>query len=111
MKADQYGQNNQAPEYFFAHNHNIARSRSGGTRYQRVSDLSEDLTIIALDVNCSDDDLERSIEDVFDELIVDALDTVQDESLEDALVRSNLGCIVKTIDSMLTYKKLEKFIQ
>ena len=75
------------------------------------ADLSEDLTIIALDVNCSDDDLERDIEDVFDELIVDALDTVQDESLEDALVRSNLGCIVKTIDSMLTYKKLEKFIQ
>ena len=35
----------------------------------------------------------------------------KDESLEDALIRSNLGCIVKTIDSMLTYKKLEKFIQ
>ena len=35
----------------------------------------------------------------------------KDESLEDALVRSNLGCIVKRIDSMLTYKKLEKFIQ
>ena len=30
----------------------------------------------------------------------------KNESLEDALVRSNLGCIVKTIDSMLTYKKL-----
>ena len=30
----------------------------------------------------------------------------KDESLEDALVRTNLGCIVKTIDSMLTYKKL-----
>ena len=28
------------------------------------------------------------------------------ESLEDALVRSNLGCIIKTIDTMLTYKKL-----
>ena len=28
------------------------------------------------------------------------------ENLEDALVRSNLGCIVKTIDTMLTYKKL-----
>ena len=35
----------------------------------------------------------------------------KNESLEDALVRSNLGCIVKTIDSMLTYKKLEKFFQ
>ena len=35
----------------------------------------------------------------------------KDESLEEALVRSNLGCIVKTIDSMLTYKKLEKFVQ
>ena len=35
----------------------------------------------------------------------------KDESLEDALIRSNLGCIVKTIDSMLTYKKLEKFVQ
>ncbi len=30
----------------------------------------------------------------------------KDESLEDALVRSNLGCIIKTIDTMLTYKKL-----
>ena len=30
----------------------------------------------------------------------------KDESLEDALVRSNLGCIVKTIDTMLTYKKI-----
>ena len=30
----------------------------------------------------------------------------KNESLEDALVRSNLGCIVKTVDSMLTYKKL-----
>ena len=35
----------------------------------------------------------------------------KDESLEDALVRSNLGCIVKTIDSMLTYKKLEHLVQ
>ena len=35
----------------------------------------------------------------------------KDESLEDALIRSNLGCIVKTIDSMLTYKKLEKLVQ
>ena len=30
----------------------------------------------------------------------------KNENLEDALVRSNLGCIVKTIDTMLTYKKL-----
>ncbi len=45
------------------------------------ADLSEDLTVISLDVNCSDDDLERDIEDVFDELAVDALEMVQDESL------------------------------
>ena len=35
----------------------------------------------------------------------------KNESLEDALIRSNLGCIVKTVDSMLTYKKLEKLVQ
>ena len=45
------------------------------------ADLSEDLTITSLDVNCSDDDLERDIEEVFDELAVDALEIVQDESL------------------------------
>ena len=45
------------------------------------ADLSEDLTVTSLNVNCSDDDLERDIEEVFDELAVDALETVQDENL------------------------------
>ena len=45
------------------------------------ADLSEDLTVMSLDVNCSDDALERDIEDVFDELAADALKIVEDESL------------------------------
>lgn len=45
------------------------------------ADLNEDLRVISLDVNCSDDELERDLEDVFDELAVDALEIVQDESL------------------------------
>ena len=45
------------------------------------ADLSEDLTVTSLNVNCSDDGLERDIEEVFDELAVDALETVQDENL------------------------------
>ena len=45
------------------------------------ADLSEDLTVTSLDVNCSDDELERDIEEVFDELAVDALEIVQDENL------------------------------
>ena len=45
------------------------------------ADLSEDLTVTSLDVNCSDDELERDLEEVFDELAVDALEIVQDENL------------------------------
>ena len=46
-----------------------------------TADLSEDLTVTSLDVNCSDDELERDLEEVFDELAVDALEIVQDENL------------------------------
>ncbi|MCY4362836.1 MAG: hypothetical protein OXE42_11740 [Gammaproteobacteria bacterium] len=45
------------------------------------ADLSEDLTVTSLDVNCSDDELERDLEEVFDELAVDALEIGQDENL------------------------------
>ena len=44
--------------------------------------VSDDLTVTSLDVNCSDDDLERDIEDIFDDALVESFAVVQDESLQ-----------------------------
>ena len=46
------------------------------------ADVSDDLTVASLDVNCSDADLESDIEDVFDDALVESLAVVQDESLQ-----------------------------
>ena len=46
------------------------------------ADVSDDLTVISLVVNCSDPDLETDIEDVFDDSLVESLALVQDESLQ-----------------------------
>ena len=43
--------------------------------------MSEDLTVTSLDVNCSDDDLESDIEDIFDEVVDDVFEIVLDEGL------------------------------
>ena len=45
------------------------------------ADVNEDLTVTSLDVNCSDDELESDIEDIFDDALVDTFAIVQDESL------------------------------
>ena len=45
------------------------------------ANVSEDLTVTSLDVNCSDDDLESDIEDIFDDTLVETLAIVQDENL------------------------------
>lgn len=44
--------------------------------------VSDDLTVTSLDVNCSDDDLESDIEDIFDDALVESFAVVQDESLQ-----------------------------
>lgn len=46
------------------------------------ADVSDDLTVTSLDVNCSDADLESDIEDVFDDALVESLAVVQDENLQ-----------------------------
>ena len=49
------------------------------------ADVSDDLTVTSLDVNCSDADLESDIEDIFDDALVESLAVVQDESLQGSL--------------------------
>lgn len=44
--------------------------------------VSDDLMVTSLDVNCSDDDLESDIEDIFDDALVESFAVVQDESLQ-----------------------------
>ena len=46
------------------------------------ADVRDDLTVTSLDVNCSDDDLESDVEDLFDEALVESLVIVQTESLQ-----------------------------
>ena len=46
------------------------------------ADVTDDLTVTSLDVNCSDPDLESDIEEVFDDALVESLAVVQDENLQ-----------------------------
>lgn len=46
------------------------------------ADVSEDLRVTSLDVNCSDDDLESDIEDIFEDALVETFAIVEDESLQ-----------------------------